>query len=272
MITPQYLDKSTLPDMVSRLLRPVRPNTHVPVHTARLKHDTSRFGETPESCTHVTDALPTTPMVKLFGLPYTVAQWRIRPQQHVSGPFVFPLHDNAIQGYAHRPTPSIPKLQQTLPKQTLVLGDTHGSWQKVVELLNLHGLLQCSPETWAELQLCATAMAKLQERDPYISKPYQQSFQARLDERIQNVLRQVHWGGTQAQHILFLGDVISDQGSSDLMTLRVLERLEASKQEQAQKQHAPTALTQTLSHAETPYTSAYEVVLSNHDMQALRDW
>jgi hypothetical protein len=238
------------PKQTSWLATPTTPAPLPPPiqqDTLALTHAASHHPETPETLEpEATPATSLTPL-RLFGLPYAVGQYRLKPQHHVNGPLVFPIQDKAVKGY-------------TNPQgRYLALGDMHGSWLKVAELLSLHGLMRCSPETWADLQQCGNTMSKLQAKDPYVSKSYQQASQAKLDASFQEALKKVTWGGTQEQTILFLGDVLSDQGASDFMTLRLLARLQSSKHEQAKAHHVKPS-------------SAYEVVLSNHDMQALRDW
>ncbi len=148
--------------------------------------------------------------------------------------------------------------------KTLALGDLHGSYQKLVETLLATGLVSMPPEAakqfqqlskqfsdeiateinypdWAQNPYCSYVVAKLngKRHETCLQELQTLGFAKNQIEdvnrrhtvyqdyyrRFQPLIQQMRWQGAPHQQLILIGDVLSDRGAMDSLTLDILAHL-----------------------------------------------
>lgn len=134
----------------------------------------------------------------------------------------------------------------------VVIGDLHGSWEKLFENLAMAKLITMPPETVAAFYKLSGAFKELSLKDPTFLDPATRSKAADLCRQFDALLPAVAWRGKDQRQALLLGDVVFDRGPSDYFTLALLNRV----YESAATSH--------------PGHQPIRIVYSNHDHKALK--
>ncbi|MFM7469154.1 MAG: hypothetical protein ACKO37_06615 [Vampirovibrionales bacterium] len=183
-------------------------------------------------------------------LPYTLTHYTLNQHQELTGPLTH--HVSLLK----HPVGYSSGLSQLKQGQTIVLGDLHGSSQKLLEHLIVTGVVGGTSHTFKALHGIHQQAIELIKKDPFLTQTSHQEAYAQLFQTYQTLLPHVVWRGSPEKKLCLIGDVIGDRGIGDAFILSLLHQLEVSKKEGYPESKTP----------------AFEVVLSNHDHWAWLQW
>ncbi|WP_303672930.1 hypothetical protein [Vampirovibrio chlorellavorus] len=145
----------------------------------------------------------------------------------------------------------------------IALGDLHGSYQKLVETLLATGLATMPPDSVASFREISDAFAQdilTEPRYPTDANPFRRYAISRINrnslarserllqmaafsqeaidditqrqqryqgyyQQLRSLIQQLRWTGTEGQQLLLIGDVLSDRGALDFLTLDVMDQI-----------------------------------------------
>jgi hypothetical protein len=145
----------------------------------------------------------------------------------------------------------------------IALGDLHGSYQKLVETLLATGLATMPPDSAASFREISEAFAQdicTEPKYPTEANPFRRYAISRLNrnspeqserllqkalfsqeaiddilqrqkryqgyyQQLRPLIQQLRWTGTEGQQLLLIGDVLSDRGALDFLTLDVIDQI-----------------------------------------------
>lgn len=145
----------------------------------------------------------------------------------------------------------------------IALGDLHGSYQKLVETLLATGLATMPPDSAASFREISDAFAQdilTEPKYPTDANPFRRYAISRINrnslerserllkmaafsqeaiddikqrqkryqgyyQQLRPLIQQLRWTGTEGQQLLLIGDVLSDRGALDFLTLDVIDQI-----------------------------------------------
>lgn len=138
---------------------------------------------------------------------------------------------------------------QLRKSRRVVMGDLHGSWEKLLETLAMAGMVTMTPDQARGFYRISQKFQQLVREDVRFEKPESLAKARALFDSYEHLVGKVRWSGGGRQMVL-TGDTTLDRGQSDLFTLTLMSRLFQDAQRQGC--HEPL-----------------KIVFSNHDHWAL---